>query len=330
MKKFIIFLSCLLFYLIGFSQTPSNDQNWQQPPIFEDNFNTIDWNVWHVRNHYDHGGEEPQVYTNRTENVFNSDGKLVLCVKEEIYSCPASAVNQWMCARQYYTGKPYNYTSGEVDTYYQDFLYGYYEIKCKLPAGVGFWPAFWTFQKEGYPYNEIDVFEMDGRDIYTMGTNVHWLPTGNHGDMPLNVYVDDYYNYYHKYAIEWTPTKLIWYVDDIVVRNTLNPGIIHPSFLRMNLALLPWDPPDETTPFPSYMFIDHIKAYQLKQDCGTIINECEYDFNAHDNKVKKKIIIGGQGCSNIIGEGINITLRAAESIEIYGDFYVPIGASLVC
>lgn len=55
-----------------------------------------------------------------------------------------------------YNKRGFDYTSGMIYSN-RKFGYGKYEIKCKLPKGKGFWPAFWVFG--GPDYNEIDVFE---------------------------------------------------------------------------------------------------------------------------------------------------------------------------
>ncbi len=36
----------------------------------------------------------------------------------------------------------FDYTSGMIYSNYK-FDYGMFEIKCKIPKGKGFWPAFW-------------------------------------------------------------------------------------------------------------------------------------------------------------------------------------------
>ena len=42
------------------------------------------------------------------------------------------------------------------------FGFGKYEIRCKIPSGMGFWPAFWLYgndQINKEKSSEIDVFE---------------------------------------------------------------------------------------------------------------------------------------------------------------------------
>lgn len=46
------------------------------------------------------------------------------------------------------------------------------------------------------------------------------------------------------------------------------------------------------------MLVDYVKVYQLKNDCETTLNVCNYNFALHDNRVKQEIIIGNGNCNN--------------------------------
>lgn len=81
------------------------------------------------------------------------------------------------------------------------------------------------------------------------------------------------------------------------------------------------------TPFPAQMEIDYVKVYKLKTDCNEIINTCTYDFPTHDNELKNEITIGGTGCENSVALSSSTYLRAANSIELSGDFTVPVGST---
>lgn len=337
MKKLILFICFILLKSISFGQTPANDPHWQL--LFEDDFNTLNTSIWKVANDFDHYGEY-QVYTNRTNNVYISNSNLVLQLNKEFYTC--NNLNQQACNRNLY-----NYTSGWVETNSSyNVQYGYIESRIKLPYGYGLWPAFWTFLGSGITNNnnadEIDIFEMVG-DLppTTMSTNIHmsYCNCQNYScglcnnlyeqECPnvscngLFVDIPNYANLYHTFAVEWSPSKIIWYVDGIAVRNFPNPGIVDPVRIILNLAVTSWKLPNSTTPFPSMMYIDYLKVYQLKADNGVQINSCTYNFNNYDNKVKKSIIIGGGNCTNSVSA--NISLRATDFIEIRGDFNIPSG-----
>ncbi|MCO5269897.1 MAG: glycoside hydrolase family 16 protein [Brumimicrobium sp.] len=331
MKKTILIVPLLSFLWI-FGQTPANDPHWEL--VWEDNFNTLNTNVWLVQNNFDHYGGEPQVYTNRLHNVFVSNGSLVLRVRKETYSCPTGSLNQWECARQFKTGRPYRYTSGWVETKQAyNTQYGYIESRIKLPYGYGFWPAFWTFVGDGVSGSnaaEIDIFEMLGHSPSNeITTNIHLnYPDGNiyfQKQTPTNY---DYNNTWHTYGIEWSPSKIIWYVDGSPIRLFPNHGIIDPVRIILNLAIEPDYLPNSSTPFPSDMLVDYVKVYDLKKDCSNDLNVCNYNFGTYDNKVKKSITIGNGSCTNSLNVGQNIFLRASEGVLINGDFTVPIGSEL--
>lgn len=44
-----------------------------------------------------------------------------------------------------------------------NFSPGYFELVCKLPKGIGLWPAFWIYAAECWP-PEIDIFEAYSRE----------------------------------------------------------------------------------------------------------------------------------------------------------------------
>jgi len=76
----------------------------------------------------------------------------------------------------YYDGALMDYTSGLISTHPSfEQLYGWFEIRCKLPAGQGFWPAFWLVDTDYSP--EIDMLELLGHEpdrvYFALHTSVH-------------------------------------------------------------------------------------------------------------------------------------------------------------
>lgn len=326
MKKTVLLIP-LLLSLWTFGQTPSNDPHWQL--VWEDHFNTFDANKWLKVDWAQHG--EPQLYL--ANNITVSNGNLVIKVNNNPTYCPPNPPTVWgacwPCANQWY-----NYTSGWVETKQAyNTQFGYIESRIKLPYGYGFFPAFWTFIGSGVSGSnaaEIDIFEMLGHSPSNeITTNIHLnYSDGNiyfQKQTPTNY---DYNNTWHTYGIEWSPSKIIWYVDGSPIRLFPNHGIIDPVRIILNLAIEPGYLPNSSTPFPSDMLVDYVKVYDLKNDCNTIINTCNYNFSTYDNKVKKEIIIGGSACVNSIPNNTNIYLRATDGVLINGDFTVPVGSEL--
>lgn len=334
----------ILFFLIfivrcSFGQTPSNDGHWQL--LWQDDFDSLNTDIWDVKNNFDHCSpdylREIQVYTDRPANVSTSNGSLVIRAAQETYSCPPSAVNQWGCYRQYSTNQPYNYTSGCVVTKNTYFIhYGYIEARIKVPYGNGFFPAFWTWT--GIPsYQEIDVFEMTPADTeYCERTPIEkFLHTKNIATSNIHLgNGEEYCHYWHKifhindytqwhtYAIEWSPSRIIWYMDDYPIRYYPNFQITAPTSIILNFAI---QRPGGS--YPAEMQIDFVKVYQLNKNCEEFINTCNYNFSAYDNFQKDFIIIGTDGGNNSLVSDQDVKLRASEYILLDGDFTVPLGAS---
>ncbi len=331
MKKTILLIP-IIFCLWASGQTPSNDPHWQLE--WEDNFNFFDNTKW-VKAHYcDHYGE-PQLYLE--QNVWTSGGNLVIKVNNYPAYCPSNppTPTAWACGSC--NEGVHDYTSGWVETKQAyDTQYGYIEARIKLPYQDGFWPAFWTWRGSGATNDaEIDIFEMIGGDeklhsphITTTNVHLNYSGTSNYpGAHKLNNFS---YTDWHVYAIEWSPSKIIWYIDGSPIRLLPNPGVTGPIRIILNHAI-DWDSLPPISPhFNYYMYVDFVKVYKLNNDCNTNINVCNYNFSTHDNRVKKSITIGNVNgsCINSIEPGKNVYLRASEGVLINGDFTVPVGAEL--
>lgn len=271
-----------LHILLFISWIPSSAQQFRL--LWEDQFDSLNTDRWLVQDNFDHYGGELQVYTNRPENVFVENGNLILRVLRENYTCPEWALNPWRCARQYNTGKSYEYTSGWVETQPEwKMQFGYVEARISLPYGRGFWPAFWTFVAEGLPSHsnaaEIDIFEMYGHKPATnLETNVHLeYCTPDRFDYPgcpsipsyhKSHLIPSYANKYHIYGCEWTPEFIKWKFNGVTIRVLNNPGVVDPVRIIMNMALLAGNPPTQYTPFPSDIKIDYVRVYEVAQTTG--------------------------------------------------------------
>lgn len=248
-------------------------QVWQQ--TFGDDFDGIaldpaKWTTcyWWVSN----GGctntsnAEQQWYT--PANVIVSDGTVKLRAQRQTTLAP--------------DGKTYDYTSGMISSGRAssllstpprfEFKYGYMEMRAKLPAGTGLWPAFWTLpSSQGWP-PEIDV--MEGRGDRPSDVNVGVYnkdATGKtvHGSVWVTG-LADYTAGFHTFAVDWQPDRLDYYIDDVLrIRVTDKTRIpIEPMYVLANLAVGGNWPgsPDATTPFPSDLEIDWIRVFERKAD----------------------------------------------------------------
>jgi len=324
MKQILILIFLINSIFNCFGQTVLNDPHWEL--VWEDNFSSFNSSRWLKVNYAQHG--EPQIYMDNTISI--RDGNLVIKMDDNSTYCPPNPPTVWGACWPC-DNKWYSYTSGWVETQpSQNVQYGLIQSRIKLPYGRGFWPAFWTFIGGGVSGSnaaEIDIFEMLGHlpsNIIT--TNIHT----NYGNEPYNYQeanMGNYANTYHNYAVAWSPSKIVWYVDGNPIRISTNHGIVDPVRIILNFAIEPEYLPNSSTPFPSEMLVDYVKVYRLKKDCNTNISSCNFDFNNIDNRVKHNIIIGGSGCVNSVPSGRNIYLRATNSFRIEGSFTVPIGST---
>ena len=157
------------------------------------------------------GNGEKQYYTNSTKNAFVKNGVLSInAIKENIGG--------------------FSYSSARLKTAKKvDFKYGYLEASIKLPGTGGAWPAFWLMPTNsvygGWPASgEIDIMEyMTNQQDFYFGT-AH--TQNNHGSGITSGLKkgENLETSFHKYALEWTPTSLKWYFDDVLYHSYSNPN----------------------------------------------------------------------------------------------------------
>ena len=161
------------------------------------------------------------------------------------------------------------YTSGCITselTHWQ--TYGYFEMRARLPAGKGFWPAFWLLPKAQRWPPEIDVFECSGARRMSVRPGVQWRRPDNERD-GFGDWVDDLIDIadgFHIYGCEWTRETIAYFVDGTSIARWPNRGLHEDMYLLANLGLgsgdQNWIPdPDASTPFPGFFEIDYIRAY---------------------------------------------------------------------
>ncbi len=146
--------------------------------------------------------------------------------------------------------------------------YGYFEMRARMPAGRGFWPAFWLLPQSGAWPPEIDIVEVSGarpRSVH-LGLIDRSRPKGHPGGLWVDDAIDTT-DGFHTYAAEWTAEDVRFFIDG-VQRFASGPHQLHePMYMLANLALgshdANWIPdPDAHTPFPGRLQIAHIRAYR--------------------------------------------------------------------
>jgi beta-glucanase (GH16 family) len=177
-------------------------------------------------------------------------------------------------------GADAEYTSASLTTHGKAaWTYGKIEVRAKLPAGRGTWPAIWTLgtsiDRSSWPAcGEIDIMEFVGFDPGRIHANVHTkkynhaINTGK-GD---NILVPDASEAFHIYSIEWDSKQIDFFVDRKQYFTFKNEGTgpdVWPydkdQYLILNLAIGgSWGGQKgiDDAIFPQKYLIDYVRVYQ--------------------------------------------------------------------
>ena len=200
-----------------------------------DNLNLQFWNI----ERFNKGtfNNESQSYVDSKDNIILIDGKLYIRAKKESPFDPNNPV----------------YTSGRINTKNKvEVQYGYWEVRAKLPTGVGTWPAIWMLNSNidtiGWPNcGEIDIMEHVGYDSSRVFFSIH--NANMHGDVggtnQQSIYdFDDNENDFNTYAVEWAESYIKGYVNGILYFHFDKSSELfndwpydNPFFLIINLAI---------------------------------------------------------------------------------------------
>lgn len=274
--SFFVFISIALYAsTLSIRDVPAEEipekPDWKL--VWNDEFSDseIDRDVWKFEKGFIRN-KEPQYYTDRKENAYVEDGKLVIETRYEEYE-----------------GAPY--TSASLNTKgTKSFQYGRIEMYAKLPCGQAIWPAFWMMGIHGnWPKcGEIDIMELWGGPNKRWGKDktggwgdgvscakAHWFDddkktqnVGNCIELPEG---EKFADKFHIFAIEWTEDEIVWFVDDAVVdRMKLETEgqkscFRQPHYILINTAVAPYVKPDPTPEvFPAKYYVDYIRVYEKK------------------------------------------------------------------
>ena len=240
------------------STKPSQDASYAYNDlVWEDDFNTDgapDATNWT----YDlgaggWGNGEVQTYTNSAENAKVLDGSLIITAKADGSG---------------------GYTSARLKSQgLRKFTYGRIEVRAKLPASAGTWPAIWmlgsNFTTVGWPTcGEIDIMEQTGanKDI-TLGT-LHWYNTtaNSNASYGETTAVADASSDFHLYTVEWSDTSIKIYLDDVSFFQMDNDSTLPFNadfFMILNIAMGGTLGGDIDPSFTEdTMEIDYVKVFQ--------------------------------------------------------------------
>lgn len=211
------------------------------------------------------GNDELQYYTQeRLENARLENGSLIIEAHREMHETA-------------------EYTSARLVTRdLHAWTYGRFEIRAKIPDGLGTWPAIWMLPENwnvgsgSWPdVGEIDIMEHVGYDAGVVHASAHskqyqWqIGTQKTG----TIEVPDASSEFHTYVLEWTENEMRAYVDEtLFFEYTKDDGADWESwpydrdyYLILNIAVGgAWGGAKGVDPdiWPKRMEIDYVRAYQ--------------------------------------------------------------------
>ena len=303
--------------------------------VWHDEFDgeTLDTSKWRYATH-NSGGSEQQAYTvARTENVRLENSNLILEAKKDGYV------------------SGYTWSSGRIDTSgLAGFKYGRLEAKLKYDVVSGAFPAFWTIGTCAYyptgenihgvhkskgtqwaQNGEIDMFE--GRGTNTEIAQGGWYNQDDgKGNLQLmfgrkNIDASQY----HVYAVEWTETTMIAYIDGVETgrQNISDIKSWHrPMYIILNMAVGSTGgyPAEDCTSMK--MEVDWVRVYAPvgvteKTDVQSItLSQNNLSFNVGDDPIDVYYSINP---STAWDNNVNYESNNPNVATVYGSRIYPIG-----
>jgi beta-glucanase (GH16 family) len=226
---------------------------------------------------------EKQFYTQaRKANARVENGMLVIEARKEKYDVanlgPTDRPNRERGTARGHANA--DYTSASLTTRGKAaWTYGRIEVRAKLPAGRGTWPAIWTLgtniDQVGWPRcGEIDIMEFVGYEPGVVHANIHTkkynhvMDTGKGNKLSI----PDASKTFHVYAVEWDAQKMDFLVDArkyFTFRNEGTDAGAWPydkdQYLILNLAIGgDWGGRKgvDDKIFPQRYEIDYVRVYQ--------------------------------------------------------------------
>ncbi|WP_016988669.1 family 16 glycosylhydrolase [Flavobacterium sp. ACAM 123] len=196
------------------------------------------------------GNSEAQNYTNSADNVIVANGNLKITAKK--------------------VGSGYTSTRLKSEGKYK-FTYGKVEVRAKLPAGGGTWPAIWMLGSD-YATNtwpgcgEIDIMEHKGNEPNVIHGTLHYPGrSGGNGNGSVKT-ITNASTEFHVYKTIWTAASVKIFVDDVLYHTVANDGSLpfnKDFFMILNVAMGgTFGGAIDPAFTQSSMEIDYVRVYQ--------------------------------------------------------------------
>lgn len=231
----------------------NNELTWSDEFDVDGSISLDKWNTETVApNNGSWWNGELQYYTDKENNIKIEDGLLKITAMYESFN-----------------GK--NYTSARINTQDKyEFTYGRVELRAKLPNWEGMWPAFWllgaNYDVIDWPYcGELDILEhgdyikdstiddpglissavhygpLDHKYQYENIPNTIFMATGQENFVRAEKIIDNPFDQFHTYALQWAPNKIQFFIDDEMYfefpLQAQHSPFDKPFFLILNLAV---------------------------------------------------------------------------------------------
>lgn len=236
--------------------------------VWSDDFNsTLDETKWEIITTVNYPWQE----CNTNDNAYtDGSGNLVLRMKSGI--CPN-------------TDPPvsgFGYTTGMISSR-TSFQYGYFESRSKMSTNhVN--NAFWLVGQNWSWPPEIDIYESEGYSIqptklwnaFHYGSSSNPQENGHENNLGT-----DYSLAYHVFGMEWTPTLIRWFIDDVEVYRIIPTANMLFTTIPMQVILSinkGWNISTQgdnlPTSYPLYHYVDYVRVYQT----GCIPLSCDFQL----------------------------------------------------
>jgi beta-glucanase (GH16 family) len=163
----------------------------------------------------------------------------------------------------------------------QEWQYGRFEMRGRIPVDAGIWPAWWTLGvNKPWPGNgEIDIMEYYKGKLLA---NIACLGKDGKAQWFSNTFATDslggkkWADAFHVWRMDWSGSSISLFVDDVLLNKVemaqlvnkdgkeFNP-FMQPHYMLLNLALGGMNGGDPTnTAFPQTFEVDYVRVYQKK------------------------------------------------------------------
>lgn len=140
------------------------------------------------------------------------------------------------------------------------YLYGFFEVRCKVPAAyLGPWCGPWMWSGFNYDLTkpEIDICEYANGPRYYYAS---WTDTVRNGG---DIATGDLTTAYHTFGCRWQSDEIRWYFDGVEV--AVNTEHIPQQAMNIFIMLIVGGfggPPSPAEAFPCNFDVDYVKIWQ--------------------------------------------------------------------